>query len=88
MKEILHSFQKDKIPGPNGWTMEFYMGFFYLIREELLKVIEESRRNGRICSPFNSNFITPIPKVNDPQSFNDFKPIYLCNVYTKLFPRS
>jgi hypothetical protein len=26
LKEVLHSFQKDKSPGPDGWTIEFFLG--------------------------------------------------------------
>jgi hypothetical protein len=87
LKETLHIFQKDKSPGPDGWTIEFYRGFFDLIRENLLKVVEESRTNGIIHSPFNSTFITLIPKLNDPQSFDDFRPISLCNCIYKIIAK-
>jgi hypothetical protein len=87
LKETLLSFQKDKSPGPDGWTIEFYRGFFDLIGADLLKVIEESRTNGRIHSPFNSTFIALIPKVNDPQSFDDFRPISLCNCIYKIIAK-
>jgi hypothetical protein len=69
VKETLQIFQKDKIPGPDGWTIEFFRGFLDLIGTNLLKVIEESRINGRIHGPFNTNFISLIPKVNDPHNF-------------------
>jgi hypothetical protein len=87
LKETLQSFQKDKSPGPDGWTIEFYMGFFYLIGADLLKVIEESRINGRIHSPLNTTFIALIPKVDDPQSFDDFRPISLCNCIYKIIAK-
>jgi hypothetical protein len=45
LKEIIHSFQKDKIPGPYGWTIEFYLAFFDLLGADLLQVVEEFRRN-------------------------------------------
>ena len=28
LKETLHSFQKDKSLGPDGWRIELYLGFF------------------------------------------------------------
>jgi hypothetical protein len=31
LKEVLHSFQKDKIPGLDGWSMDFFVGLFDLI---------------------------------------------------------
>jgi len=40
LKEVLHSFQKDKSFGPDGWSMDFYVGIFDLIGQDILKVIE------------------------------------------------
>ena len=31
LKLALHSFQKDKSPGPNGWTIEFFINLFDLM---------------------------------------------------------
>ena len=87
LEGTLQWFKKYKSPRPDGWTIEFYRGFFDLIGGDLLKVIEESRTNGRIRSPFNSTFITLIPKVNDHQSFDDFRPISLCNCIYKIISK-
>ena len=87
LKEVIHSFQKDKIPRPDGWTIEFYLGFFYLIGEDLLEVVEESRRTGVIHTPINSTFITLIPKVDKVESFDDFRPISLCNCLYKIISK-
>ena len=40
LKEVLHSFQKDKSPGPDGWSTDFFVGFFELLSPDLLKVIK------------------------------------------------
>ncbi|KAH9305253.1 hypothetical protein KI387_009657, partial [Taxus chinensis] len=45
-KEVIHSFQKDKSPYPNGWHVEFYLSFCELLEEDLLGVEEESRTSG------------------------------------------
>jgi hypothetical protein len=87
LKDTLQSFQKDKIPGPDDWSIEFYLGFFDLIGGDILKVIEESILNGRIHSPLNTTFIALIPKVNDPLSFDDFRPISLCNCIYKIIAK-
>ena len=64
LKEVIHSFQHEKSPGTNGWTIEFYLGFFELIEEDLLEVVEESRRLGVIHAPINATFMALIPKVD------------------------
>jgi len=70
--EVLHSFQKGKILGLDGWPIEFYLGFFYLNCPDVLKVVEESRVIGYIHNPINSTFIALIPKSDKPSSFDDF----------------
>jgi hypothetical protein len=42
LKEVLCSFQKNKSLGPNGWTIEFFLGFYDLIWKDILQVVEES----------------------------------------------
>ena len=36
IKEVIKWFQKDKIPGPDGWPLQFYLTFFELIGQDLL----------------------------------------------------
>jgi hypothetical protein len=87
LKEVLHGFQKDKIPGLDDWPVEFFIGFFDLIGKDILEVVEESRKVGHIHAPLNSTFIALIPKIDNPQSFEDFHPISLCNVIYKVIAK-
>jgi hypothetical protein len=66
LKDVLHRFQKDKSPSPDGWLVEFFLGFYEIIGDDLLRVIEESRTSGRVLATFNSTFIALIPKSNNP----------------------
>lgn len=45
---ILRSMQKDKISGLDGWTVEFFQHFFETTRDEITRVVEESRVKGSI----------------------------------------
>jgi hypothetical protein len=51
--------------------------------------VEYSRKTSQILSAFNSTFIALIPKYNNPHSFDQFKPILLCNskIISKLIAR-
>jgi hypothetical protein len=72
---VLKSFAKDKILGPDGWTVEFFLHFFYLIRDDILEVVEESRSSGSMVRSLNTTFLVLIPKVDKPSNFGDFRPI-------------
>lgn len=87
LKEVIHSFQHDKSPRPDRWTIEFYLDFFKLIGEDLLEVVEESRRIGVIHAPINATFIALIPKVDRAETFDDFQPISLCNCLYKIISK-
>jgi len=84
LQEVLYSFQKNKSPSLDGWTMEFFLGFYELIGKELLQVVEEDWMEVHILSPIHSNFIELILKSNDTLSMNDFIPIPLWNFLYKV----
>ena len=72
---ILKEMQKDKSLGLDGWTVEFFQLFFEPLGDDLLAVVEDSRRTRTIYQPFNSTFLALIPKKEDMKSFDDFRPI-------------
>eukprot|EP01018_Ginkgo_biloba_P003770 Gb_15008 [translate_table: standard] len=87
LQTVLHSFQKGKSPGLDGWTVEFFLGFYEVIEEDLMSVIEESRSSGRILAAFNTTFIALIPKSDNPSSFDEYRPISLCNCIYKIIAK-
>eukprot|EP00253_Pinus_taeda_P002170 PITA_02170 len=87
VERIIKAMPRDKSPGPDGWTIELFSHFFDLIGDELIEVVEESRKKGEIYSPFNTTFIALIPKTENPVSFDDFRPISLCNTIYKIIAK-
>ena len=55
--------------------------------EDLLRVIEDSGKSGKIPIVFNSTFIALIPKSDNPKTFDEFKPISLCNYIYKIISK-
>jgi hypothetical protein len=83
LKVLLNSFQKDKSLGPDGWTIEFFLGFFDSIGQDILSLVEETRLTRQMNLSLNSTFISLILKKDNPYTLDDFRTISLCNcIYT------
>ena len=75
LEKTVQSFQKGKSLGPDGFTIEFYQGFYELLKHDLLKVVRESHRLGKVLGALNTTFLALISKKQKSSSFKDFKPI-------------
>jgi hypothetical protein len=87
IKDILSHFKTERSPGPDGWTSEFFCFFFDFLGEELLQMVEDTRITGKIAGGINSTFLVLIPKDDSPITFNDYRPISLCNLIYKIISK-
>lgn len=55
---VMKSFKKDKSSGLDGWTIDFLIHFFDLIKNDLLGMVEESWILDNINPIISSTFIT------------------------------
>jgi len=78
---------KEKSLRPYGWTVEFYLGFWDLVGQDIVDLVEESRGSGFISSTLNSTFISLTPKHSKPSSFDYFRPISLYNFLYKIISK-
>jgi hypothetical protein len=67
--------------------LKFFLAFFDIVGNELLEVVEESRRLGKVSGAMNATFIALIPKSDKPDSFGGFRPISLCNLVYKIISK-
>ena len=87
LNKIISSFQKGKIPGLDGFTLECFLGFYDFLKDGLLKVVRESQRKGKFLGAMNATFITLILKKQKGETFEDFRPISWCNMVYKIIAK-
>jgi len=68
-------------------SVEFYLDFFELMKEDLKKVVNESQSLGKIWPSFNKTLLAFIPKKKISSSFEEFCPISCYNVIYKLIAK-
>jgi ABC-type sugar transport system permease subunit len=76
-----------KAPGPNGFTTDFFHHCWPMIREEVWKIVEDSRLSKNVLLAFNATFLTLIPKEERTTHPKQFIPITLCNVIYKIITK-
>ena len=84
LKKMLHIFHKDKSLGTKRWTIKFFLALYDTIDIDLLHLVEQTRVNCYMHPPVNSTFISLIPKLEHPDTLEDFKSISLCNIIYKV----
>jgi len=87
VEEAVRSMPSDKALGPDGFTINFYKACWKLVKHEVWEVVEDSRRSGSIVKSLNSTFIALIPKVEEANTPEKFRPISLCNVIYKIISK-
>lgn len=76
-----------KAPGPDGFTANFFHDFWELIHAEVWELVEESRSMHWLLPSLNSTFIALVPKGEEANTPDKFRPIALCNVIYKLISK-
>nr|XP_048330864.1 uncharacterized protein LOC125422764 [Ziziphus jujuba var. spinosa] len=84
VKEAIWNLHPLKSPGPDGYPGIFFRSYWNIVQDKVVKFTQECFRLQRIPSSMNETFIVVIPKINQPQNFNHFRPISLCNFVYKI----
>ena len=82
---MIKNLPKNKIPGPDAFTGEFYQAFREELMPILLKLFQKTAEEGTFPNSFWEAIITLIPKPDkDNRKKGNYGPISLMNIDKKI----
>lgn len=87
IRETLFSLPKNKAPGPDGFTVEFFTYSWDLVGSDVINAVKAFFINSELPRQVNSTVISLIPKVPGADKLSDFRPISLCNTIYKVISK-
>ena len=84
---VVHQLKAGKAPGLDGFTSNPFHNFWDIIKLEVWQVVEESRTLRWMYPGLNATFIALIPKAEESNTPDKYRPIALCNIIYKIVPK-
>jgi hypothetical protein len=87
IKNTVFSLNKDSAPGPGGFGAVFFQTYWDIIQLDVINAVIQFFTSGWILPNFNSNTLVLIPKNENADSVNDYRPIAIANFKFKLISK-
>ncbi|XP_024172251.1 uncharacterized protein LOC112178325 [Rosa chinensis] len=84
IKTALFQMYPTKAPGPDGMPPLFFQKYWEIVGSDVVSAVQLFLHTGQFLGEINYTHICLIPKVKDPVSVSDLRPIALCNVLYKI----
>jgi hypothetical protein len=85
--EVIKGMDRDKAPGPDGFSMAFFQECWNVIKGDFMAVFSEFHDRGEFVKSINSTFIALIPKSQGAKEVKDFRPISLVGGIYKIIAK-
>jgi hypothetical protein len=87
VRKAVFMMEHNKAPGPDGFPAEFYQSFWDVIKEDLLPLFADLSAGHLDLFRLNFGEIILLPKINDAERIQQYRPICLLNVCFKIFTK-
>lgn len=79
----LKSMKKNKSLGPDGFNVNFFLHSWDIMGRDFTLAVKSFFQQGCFLRGTNSTTIALVPKIANPSSMNDYRPISCCNTTYK-----
>ncbi|XP_074315321.1 uncharacterized protein LOC141651512 [Silene latifolia] len=83
IKQCIFSIPSSKALGPDGFSSQFFKDSWSIIGTVVCEVIMDFFHTGKLLKQLNATLVTLIPKMDNPTSVLEFRPIACCNLIYK-----
>ncbi|KAL2237562.1 UNVERIFIED_CONTAM: hypothetical protein Sindi_0947900 [Sesamum indicum] len=87
IRDTVFSIDKDSVAGLDGFSSAFYQACWDFIAIDIFEAVKDFFHRTQMPRSFTATTIVLVPKVESPQTWNDFRPISLCNVTNKILSK-
>lgn len=77
----------EKALGPDGFTFKLFKSKWEIMKNDIVNFVKHFERNCSLAVGCNSSFVTLIPKVPDPLTLGDYRPITLIGSLNKIITK-
>ena len=86
--QAIFDMEHNKAPGPDVFPAEFYQKFWNTIKGDLMQMFHDLYAGDLPLFSLNFGVITLIPKVQEANMIQQYRPICLLNMSFKIFTKS
>ncbi|KAK2652935.1 hypothetical protein Ddye_012791 [Dipteronia dyeriana] len=87
IREVCFSLHPNKAPGPDGFNAHFFKITWDIVSEDVINANQEFFRSGYLLKELNTTILVLVPKIPNPFTMKDFRPISFCNTLYKIIAK-
>lgn len=85
--EVIKHLPSDKSTGPDGFNTDFVKACWPIIKEDFYELCFAFQAGEITLQSINGSYISMIPKIDNPETVSDFRPISLLNISIKVITK-
>jgi hypothetical protein len=85
ISSAIWSLEPNKAPRPDGFSISFYRSFWNLIKFDLKRMLQYTKRSSKLGGNTNSSFLALTQNKQTLPPFQDFGQYHFAIIHTKLF---